>query len=124
MARGGFGDFLDDLFSPLGGVTMQRMFGGLAVRHDGLMIGLVIDDVLYLKADEETIPLFQAEGSEPFQYGGKDGRVTTLTYWRAPEQVYDDPDAFLSFAGLAVEAAQRAERKKAAGRNRRPPATD
>ncbi len=110
----GFSDFLEDLFGPLGGVSMRRMFGGLGIWRDGLMFALVADDVLYFKADEETRPRYEAEGSAPFSYTSKTGRTTIMSYWRSPERLFDEPDAFLDFAREACAAAGRADAKKAA----------
>ena len=42
------------------------MFGGAGIFADGMMIALVADGVIYLKADEETVPRFEAEGLGPF----------------------------------------------------------
>ena len=38
------------------------MFGGAGLFTDGMMIGLVADSVIYLKADEQTVPDFEREG--------------------------------------------------------------
>lgn len=113
---GEFESFLMDLFAPLGGVSRRRMFGGLGLYRDGLMFALVTDDVLYFKADAAAQPAFEAEGSAPFSYDTKAGRHTITSYWRAPERLYDEPDAFLVFARRAVEAAMRADAAKAAKR--------
>lgn len=111
-----FETFLDDLFAPLGGVTRRRMFGGTGLYRDGLMFALVADDVLHFKVDPGSIPIFEAEGSAPFSYDTKEGRHTIASYWRAPERLYDEPDAFLVFARRAVEAAMAASAAKAAKR--------
>ena len=58
-------DHLAELFEPVGGVTIKRMFGGLGVFKGGLMFALLSsDDVFYFKADEKTAPAFAAEGCE------------------------------------------------------------
>ncbi|HUG61617.1 MAG TPA: TfoX/Sxy family protein [Methylomirabilota bacterium] len=122
----GFSEFLEEMFAPLGGVSMRRMFGGIGIWREGLMFALAADDVLYFKADEETVPLFEAEGSAPFTYTAKDGRTTVMSFWRAPERVFDDPDALTEFARHASAAARRADAKKAAkaARKSRPVGTD
>ena len=47
------------------------MFGGYGLYLDGLMIGVVIDDGLYLKADEPTRAHFEAAGCAPFVYDSR-----------------------------------------------------
>lgn len=104
--------FLEELFAPMGGVSLRRMFSGHGVFRDGLMFGLVIADVLYLKADDANRPAFEAEGSEPFGYTGAKGREVRTSHWRVPERLFDEPDAFLEWARGAFAAAGRAGEKK------------
>ena len=106
----GFADYLSELLEPLGGISRRRMFGGLGFWRDGLMFGLVAGDTLYFKADEETVPLYEAEGSGPFSYDTKTGRTTITSYWRAPERLFDETDDFVAFARAAVAAAARPAR--------------
>lgn len=103
-------DYLKDLFEPFGAVNPRRMFGGTGVFHEGLMFALVADGTLYLKADEETVPLFEAAGSTPFVYQGKDKPVQ-LSYWSAPDDAADDPDVMKDWAERAFAAALKAKKK-------------
>ena len=102
----GFRDFLIEQLAPLGPVTLRRMFGGGGVYTDGLMFGLVADDVLFLKVDDGNRAIFQAEGSVPFVYEAK-GKSVTMSYWRLPERLYDEPEDLLTFARAALGAARR-----------------
>jgi DNA transformation protein and related proteins len=111
----GLDDHVRDLLAPLGGVSVTRMFGGLAIRRDGVMFALVSDGVLYFKTDEGNRPAMEAEGSSPFAYDTKTGRTTITSYWRAPERLYDEPEDFLAFARDAVAAARRVEAAKERG---------
>lgn len=104
-------DDLRDLFSSFGPVNVRRMFGGQGVFADGMMFALVASGVVYLKADDLTVPRFVQEGSEPFTYTAKSKHVS-LSYWRLPERLYDEPESFAEFARGAFQAAQRAARKK------------
>ena len=112
-------DFIRDLFALFGPVTVRRMFSGAGIFYDGLMFGLVVRDVIYLKADESNRADFEHEGCAPFTYtrGRKSGRPTqhALPYWRLPERLYDDPDELALWARRAFAVA---ERKKFAGRGR------
>ena len=104
-------DFIRDLFAPFGPVTVRRMFSGAGVFADGLMFGLVVRDVIYLKADDTNRADFEREGSAPFTYtrGKKSGRPSehALPYWRLPERLYDDPDELADWARRAFAAAER-----------------
>jgi DNA transformation protein len=112
--RGSFGDLLEELFAPLGGVSIRRMFGGLGVFKEGIMFALVADDVLYMKADEAAQPAFEAEGCGQFVYDGMRGRTVTMPYWRLPDRLYDEPDQFRRWAAAAFEVALRTRKKPAA----------
>jgi DNA transformation protein and related proteins len=118
-------DFIRDLFAPFGAVTVRRMFSGAGIFAEGLMFGLIVRDVIYLKADDVSIADFEREGSEPFTYtsGRKTGRPSqhALPYWRLPERLYDDPDELAVWAGRALAAA---ERKKLAQRRPRKATAD
>lgn len=109
---------LEELLAPLGPVAIRRMFGGGGIFLDGLMFGLVIDNVLYLKADESTRVAFEAEGLAPFTYEKKGGQTTVMSYWRAPERLIDEPDEMLAWARAALAVARRAKKP----RRDRPPA--
>ena len=104
-------EFVRDLFTPFGPVTVRRMFGGAGIYADGLMFALVFDGTIFLRVDAATIPDFEREGSKPFVYTrakskGRVGRAS-LSYWRLPERLYDDPDELAVWAGRALAIAQR-----------------
>jgi DNA transformation protein len=104
-------EFIRDLFSQFGPVTIRRMFSGAGIFADGLMFGLIVDGAIHLKVDETNIADFEREGSRPFFYtrGKKSGRPTrhALPYWRLPERLYDDPDELAVWAGRAFAIAER-----------------
>ena len=115
-------DELKELFSAFGPIAIRRMFGGAGIFADGLMIALVSDDEIFLKADQQTIPMLETEGSRPFTYGAKNRRVV-MSYWRLPERLLDDQEELGNFARAALGAAHRAQAKKIkSGKLRKPTA--
>jgi DNA transformation protein and related proteins len=102
----GFIELLKDALSGFGPMSVRRMFGGAGLYADGVMFGLVTDDILYLKADEATKGAFEAEGLGPFLYSAR-GRSVTMSYWRAPERLLDDPEEMMGWARTALGVAQR-----------------
>jgi DNA transformation protein len=111
-------DFLIDLFSGFGPVTIRRMFSGFGISADGTNFALALRGGLYLRADEHSIARFEAEGSKPFQYQTKARTVTIASYWQLPERLYDDPDELAGWARAALVAAQRAALRKRPGKIR------
>ena len=110
-ASEGFSELLGDLLAPVGQISVRRMFGGAGVYCDGLMIGLVADDTLYLKADETTRGDYEAEGLGPFVYEGK-GKPIAMSYWRAPERLLDDAEEMAAWARKALAVARKANAGK------------
>lgn len=105
-------DFLIDLFSSFGPVTIRRMFSGYGISADGTNFALALRAGLYFRADETTIPQFEAEGSQPFQYQTRAKTVRVNSYWQLPARLFDDPDELGVWAKAALAAAQRAALKK------------
>ena len=74
------------------------------------MFALVVADVLYLKADAHSAQRFQQRGLSRFEYT-RQGRAVQLSYYAAPEEVFDDPEAARQWGRLACSAACRSGRR-------------
>ena len=105
-------DFLIDLFADFGPVTIRRMFSGYGISADGTNFALALRAGLYLRADEQTIPQFEAEGSMPFSYQTRAKTVTVNSYWQLPARLFDDSEELADWARAALAAAQRAALRK------------
>jgi DNA transformation protein and related proteins len=107
-------DFLIDLFVHFGPVTIRRMFSGFGISVDGVNFALALRAGLYLRADEQNIPQFEAEGSGPFQYQQRKTAktVTVNSYWQLPARLFDDSEELAIWARAALSAAQRAVLKR------------
>lgn len=102
-----FVDHLRDLFRSLGVIDARRMFGGHGIYHDDLMFAIVMDDVLYLKADEKSAVFFERCGLSKFSYQ-RNGSTANLSFYCAPESIMEDSGEALLWARRALEAALRA----------------
>ena len=100
-------DHIAELFSAFGRVAVRNMFGGAGIYADGVMFGLIVDDVIYLKADADTFVAFEREGCGPFTYDTKRGERALKSYWRMPDRLNDDPDELAEWAKAALAAARR-----------------
>jgi len=105
-------EFLIDLFADFGPVTIRPMFSGFGISADGVNFALSLRAGLYFRADEATIPRFEAEGSKPFQYQTSKRSVTVASYWQLPARLFDDTEELGEWARAALGAAQRAALKK------------
>jgi DNA transformation protein len=105
-------DFLIDLFADFGPVAIRRMFSGYGISADGTNFALALRGGLYLRADETTIPRFEAEGSKPFSYQTRAKTVMVNSYWQLPARLFDDSEELADWARAALAAAQRAALRK------------
>ena len=105
-------EFLIDLFADFGPVTIRKMFSGYGISADGTNFALALRAGLFFRADEVTIPGFEAEGSAPFQYHTRAKTVTVNSYWQLPARLFDDSEELAEWARAALAAAQRAKVKK------------
>ena len=105
MAPSDFALFAADLLAPLGPVALKRMFGGAGFYLDGLMFAIVIDDTLYLCADDELRAAFTEEGTGPFTYTAKGREVAVRRFHEVPGRLLDDGDELLDWARKALRAA-------------------
>jgi DNA transformation protein len=105
-------DFLIDLFADFGPVTIRKMFSGFGISADGTNFALALRAGLYFRADDQTIPQFEAEGSQPFQYQTRVKTVTVNSYWQLPARLFDDSEELAGWARAALAAAQRAALRK------------
>src|SRR5215467_724466 len=111
-ASDGFAEFLSDQLAPLGRITLQRMFGKTGVFCDGFMLGMVSDNTLYFRVDDDNRTVFkEAEAFPPLNYQKK-GRTIDLSFWRAPERLFDEPDELVAWGRAALAAAQRVVAKR------------
>jgi DNA transformation protein len=112
VASNSFAEFLREQLAPLGRITVRRMFGKTGVFCDGVMLGMVRDDTLYFRVDDgNRAALKEAEAFPPLNYEKKGGTID-LSFWRAPERLFDDPDEFVVWARSAMEAARRVAVKR------------
>ena len=71
-----FLNYIKDQFEVVGPITIRRMFGGAGIFLDGVMFGLIADDLIYLKVGESNKQDFIDAGMEPFTYQGKNKPIS------------------------------------------------
>ena len=112
VASNTFAEFLREQLAPLGRITVRRMFGKSGVFCDGVMFGMVTENTLYFRVDDENRVTFkEAESLPPLNYEKK-GRTIDLSFWRVPERLFDEPDELVTWAQAALAAARRVATKR------------
>lgn len=104
-------EYLKEVFSEFGPIQPKRMFGGYGIFYKGLMIALVADDSLYLKVDELISSHFIDRELEQFSYE-KQGKAFKMSYFMAPEEIFDDPEEAKIWADRSYAAAIRSSKPK------------
>jgi DNA transformation protein len=112
VASESFAEFLIEQLAPLGRVTLRRMFGKTGVFCDGLMLGMVTDNMLYFRVDDHNRAAFEEAASFPPLNYRKKGDIIDLSFWRAPERLFDEPDELVAWARIALAAARRVAAKR------------
>ena len=123
VASDTFAEFLREQFAPLSRVTMRRMFGKTGVFCDGVMLGMVTENTLYLRVDDQNRGTFKEAASFPPLTYEKKGCTIDLSFWRVPERLFDEPDELVTWAQAALAAARRiaAKRERTAPRRKLKP---
>lgn len=120
MSADSFHAFVCELFAGVGAISIKRMFGGAGVYADGLMFGLLADEVIHIKVDAALKAELLREGSGPFVWtpesGPRAGEQVEMGYWRLPEAALDDPDLAAAWGRKALTVA----RTKAAAKKKPP----
>ncbi len=101
-----------------GTLTARPMFGGHGIYTEGIIVGIVVEDTLYLKTDDVNREEFSALGLEPFVYQTKEGERHAMSYLRAPDDALEGAHALRPWLRSALGAALR----KAAGKSPKNPA--
>lgn len=111
-----FAEYCCELLSSVGPCAPRRMFGGWGISTRGLTIAIIADlgggQTLYLKANENTRPLFEQAGCERFTYDAK-GAPRSMDYYSAPQDALESPQLMAPWARQALDCALKAQSAKA-----------
>lgn len=99
--------FINDQLSGLGGHETKPMFGGIGFFKEGLMFGMIGQDVFRLKADEINKSDFEERGIPRFL---SDKKTRGLPYYEVPAEILEDKDELCNWAKKSFEAAMRAKK--------------
>lgn len=96
----------------LAGVSSRRMFGGVGLYCDELFFGLIDNDVLYLRVNDDNRPEYTARGMPQFRPYA-DRPQLSMSYYEVPADVLEDAPQLVEWArrsvGAALAAAKRPE---------------
>jgi len=106
-----FVDYVIDQFMGWGDVSARKMFGGAGLYCDGMMFGLIADDVAYLKVDDSNREDFVRAGASAFNpYPEKDKSVV-MSYYEIPADVLEDRELLGKWAERALAVARKKKKR-------------
>ncbi len=108
--KNSFIPYLLDMLGDFGPVRARRMFGGYGIYRGDIFFAIVVDDTLYIKADDKTRALFEDKGLPRFVYK-RQGKDCSMSYYMAPEEALEDRDELYYWAEKGFEAALRSKKK-------------
>jgi DNA transformation protein len=112
MTRGSdFIDFVLEQLAPLGDVRARAMFGGFSIYRGDTVFAIVLDDRLYLKANDATREEFESRGLSQFTYAAR-GKTLRMPYYEAPAEVFEEPENMCEWARRALAASERPRKAK------------
>ena len=98
--------FVLERLQPIGQVSDERLFGGIGLRVRGAMFGMLMNNTLYLVADDELRTALEKLGGTAFSYSTRNGRVTIKRFFTVPATVLEDDDQLVAFARRSVDVAR------------------
>lgn len=104
-----FCEYVVEQLAPLGAARYRAMFGGFALYLDDMVVAIVDDGRLMLRADEVNRGDYEARGIGPFRPDAE--KMGTMPYYEVPAEVFESED-FLVWAGRSRDAALRAKAAK------------
>jgi DNA transformation protein len=99
-----FRDYVLEQLAELGAVNASRMFGGVGLYCGELFFGVINDNLLYLRVDQATRPLFEAEGMTALRPVRAKPQVLAA-YYQAPDHVLEDAETLVEWARRSVAVA-------------------
>lgn len=115
MPANAFVDFLLDQLDEVPDVRAQAMFGGRGLYSGDLFFGIVFNDILYFKVNEQNRNDYVRAGMRPFK--PYRDRPMTMQYYQVPAAVVEDADELCRWARRAIAAA--ADKKAASTRSKK-----
>jgi len=104
-----FRDFVLDQLAGIAQLRSRAMFGGVGLYSGERFFGVLAADELFFKVDDSNRGAYEAAGSEPFRPLAD--RPLSMSYWRVPADVLEDPAELVTWARQAIRVAASAPRR-------------
>lgn len=105
MANQEFITFLLDQLGNPPDFHFRKMFGVHCLLANDKIIAIITKDYhIFVKANADTLPVFQAENATQFRYTTSKG-VQTMHFWSIPESAIEESEELKKWVNLGIQAA-------------------
>ncbi len=105
-----FRAFVLDQLAAVPQLRPKAMFGGVGLYSAERFFGILAADELFFKVDDGNRAAYEAAGSEPFRPVAD--RPVSMSYFRVPLEVLEDPTELVEWARAAIRAANAPKPKR------------
>ena len=103
--------YVEEHLAFLGRLSTKSIFGGIGVFVDERLLGIVMEDKLYLHTDASNLGAYQERGMQQFKPYPNAFDLTT-DHHQVPTDVLDDPQQLKEWGQQALAAAIEAAKVK------------
>lgn len=96
--------YIQDQLSDFGEIEVKKMFGGIGFFRDGLMFGMIGNDVFRLKVDESNKQQYEERGVQPYH---SENKKKGMPYWEVPQEIVEDRSELAKWASQSFGIATR-----------------
>ena len=103
--NGEFKNFVLDQLQGIGEFETKRMFGGLALLHQGSAFAKIKHEKVWLKVDDTNRDDFKKYEMQQYTYGKEISR--TLNFYETPIEIIEDRDKLKDWVKKSIEVAMK-----------------
>ena len=96
-----FKTFVLDQLQGVGEFEAKRMFGGVALLHQGFAFAKIKHDRVWLKVDDSNRSEFEKLGMKQYTYGKDNSRK--LNFYETPIEIIEDRDKLKDWTKISIE---------------------
>ncbi len=100
-------EYIKEYLDQFGNVSFKKMFGGFAVYAQKKCIGIVLNNELYLKANDLSLRIYHQNDSTQFSYiNGKTQQAIKVNWWKINDAIMEDNDLLQTCYNAALDSAK------------------
>jgi DNA transformation protein and related proteins len=104
-------DYVTEQLAFLGRISTKAIFGGVGIFVDERLLGIVMDDKVYLHTDVSNLDAYTSRGMPQFKPYPNAFDLTT-DHHQVPAEILQDPPQLKDWGRLALAAAVESARAK------------